>query len=214
MRNVSSAFRAAIAAKTIKITELYILELADGTIYRYTTHSKRITWDAGGNIYEPIPMMRGDVSFTTNFEVGQVDLALTNISTDISNNVNNNILDRAELTIKRIRWDASYAADEEFTIFKGFLDVDFNRKILKLTLRSKFANLGVQIPRFVFEESCNYNLFDDNCGLTRADYAYSGTATAGSRTTITDSNRGPVYKVAFDDGDADNPIEIGDTISN
>jgi len=213
LREVSGAFLAAIANKTVKIAELYILEMTHGVTYRYTTHSKDKIWDAGNNIYTAIPMKRGDISYTTNFEAGQVGLALSNISTDISADVNNNILERAVLTIKRIRWEASYAADEEFTLFKGFLDIDFDRRTLNLTLKSKFANSNVLIPRFVYEESCNYNLFDEMCGLNRADYAYSGTATDGSQMTVIDSNRGVVYKVAFDNGDVNNPIEIGDTIS-
>lgn len=213
MRSMSAAFQAAIVLGTIRIAELYILELADGTTYRYTTHNQSITWDAANNVYQPIVMQRNEVTFTTNFEVGEVAIALSNISTDISTEVNNDVLERAKLTIKRIRWDTSYAADEEFIVFTGFLDVDFNRQILNLSAKSKFANLNVQIPRFVFEESCNYNLFDSLCGLTRANYAYAGTATDGSRTTLTDSNRGSVYLVAFDGGDSSNPIERGDTIT-
>lgn len=213
MRSMSAAFQAAIALKTLKITELYILELADGAIYRYTTHNQAITWDAAGNTYSPVVMTRETVSYSTNFEVGEVGLVLTNISTDISADVHSGILEGAKLTIKRIRWDASYAADEEFIVFVGFLDVDFNRKILNLSVRSKFANLNVQIPKFVYEESCNWNLFDSMCGLTRANYSYSGTATDGTRTTITDTNRASVYKVAFDGGDSSNPILIGDTIT-
>ncbi len=213
MRSVSSAFSAAIALGSVKITELYILEMADGSTYRYTTHDKPITWDVGDNTYEPVPMQRGDVSFTTNFEAGEVNVTLANISTDISSDVNNDILERAKLTIKRIRWDASYASDEEFIIFKGFLDVDFNRKVLNLTVKSKFASLSVQIPKFVFEESCNYNLFDSLCALTRSAYVYSGTATDGTRTTLIDSTRGSIYTVAFDAGDSSNTIIIGDTIT-
>ena len=213
MRSVSTAFQNAIALGTVRITELYILELADDTIYRYTTHNQPITWDAAGNTYQPIVMRRETVTFSTNFEVGEVAVALTNISTDISSSVESGVLEGAKLTIKRIRWDASYASDEEFIVFVGFLDIDFNRQILNLSVKSKFVNLNVQIPRFVFEESCNYNLFDSLCGLVRANYAYAGTATDGSRTTLTDSNRGSVYLVAFDGGDSSNPIERGDTIT-
>ena len=153
------------------------------------------------------------MTFTTNFEVGEVGLTLSNISTDISNDIGNDILERAVLTIKRIRWDASYASDEEFIVFKGFLDVDFNRKILNLSVKSKFANLNVQIPKFVYEECCNYNLFDSLCDLSRANYAYAGTATDGSRTTVIDVNRHSVHKVAFGGGDSDNLIERGDSIT-
>jgi len=213
MRGVSSAFSAAIALGTVKITELYILELADGTTYRYTTHNVPKKWDVAGNTYNPIVMQRDEVTFTTNFEVGEVGIALSNISTDISADINNDILERAVLTIKRIRWDADYAADEEFIVFEGFLDVDFNRMVLNLSAKSKYANLSVQIPKFLFEECCNYNLFDNLCGLTSSDYAYSGIATDGTRTTIIDSNRGSVFKVAFDAGDSSNPIERGEVIT-
>lgn len=213
MRSVSSAFEAAIILGTVKITELYILEIADGTTKRYTTHNQPIIWDAGNNIYTPIPMDRAEVSFTTNFEVGEVSVVLSKISIDISDDIGSDILERAVLTIKRIRWNVSYAADEEFIVFEGFLDIDFNRKILNLSAKSKFANLSVQIPRFVYEECCNYNLFDSLCGLTRADYAYSGIATDGSRTTLVDSNRGSVFKVAFDIGDSSNPIERGEVVT-
>jgi len=213
MRSVSSAFAAAIASGTVKITELYILELADGTTYRYTTHNQQITWDEAGNTYTPVAMERGEVTFTTNFEAGEVSTSLSRIATDISDDIDDNVLERAVLTIKRIRWDTSYAADEEFVIFKGFIDIDFDRQVLSLSAKSKFSSLSVQTPRFVYEESCNYNLFDNMCGLIRSDYVYAGTVTAGTQTTVTDSNRGSVYKTAFDNGDSSNPIERGDVVT-
>ncbi len=214
MRSVSAAFQTAIAAGVVRIAELYILEIAGGTVYRYTTHGTPIIWDTGSNTYSPIPMERKKATFTTNFEVGEVGVVLENIGLTISPDIDKGILERATLTIKRIRWDATYAADEEFVVFKGFIDIDFNRKILNLSVKSKFANLAVQIPRFVYSENCNYNLFDNLCGLTRATYAYAGTATAGTRITMTDAIRDVVYKVAFDVGDTANPIEIGDTLDN
>ena len=213
MRSISAAFATAIALGTVKITELYILELADGTVYRYTTHDRPIVWDSGDNTYTPVIIERDDVSFSTNFEVGDVGIVMSNISTDISADVNNDVLEKAVLTIKRIRWNTSYASDEEFVVFEGFLDVDFNRKILNLTAKSKFANLNVQLPRFLYEESCNYNLFDSLCALTKSDYAYAGAATDGSRTTVIDVNRVSVYKTAFDNGNSGNPIERGEVIT-
>lgn len=213
MRSVSSAFQQAIAEGSVRITELYTLQLSNEEVYYYTPHTESITWDAANNTYVPIPAQRETASFTTNFEAGEVNVAIANISTAISSDAHNNMLERAVLTIKRIRWDASYAEDEEFIVFEGFLDIDFNRRVLNLTATSKFASLSMQVPRFVFEESCNYNLFDSLCGLNRADYAYTGIATTGARNSVTDTNRGSVYKVAFDGGDSSNPIERGDTIT-
>ncbi len=213
MRTVSAAFSAAIATGTIKITELYILELSNGTTYRYTTHNQPITWDAGDNVYSPIPMKRDDVSFTTNLEVGEVSIVISKIATAFSDDVDNNILERAILTIKRIRWDTTYAADEEFIVFKGFLDVDFNRGGLKLLVKSKFIALSLKLPKFLYTESCNYNLFDNLCKLNLANYIYAGTATGGSPTTMVDTAKGSVSKIAFDAGDSDNKIERLDVIT-
>lgn len=213
MITVSTAFQQAIINGTIKIAELYILEMANGTTYRYTTHNQAITWDEANNTYTPVPMGRSECTFTTNFEAGEVNVAITNIALGVSSDVNNNILDRAILTIKRIRWDASYAPDEEFIVFTGFLDVDFNRRTLNLTSKSKATNLRIQIPKFVYEESCNWNLFDSLCGLSISNFYYTGVATTGTRATVTDTNRGSVYKVAFDNGDSSNPVEREDAIT-
>jgi hypothetical protein len=212
--SVSAAFQTAIAAETVKLAELYILELADGTIYRYTTHQQDIVWDAGSNTYSSLqPIERREIGYRHTGEFDEVEVALANMAGDLFDTLQLNILENAMLTIKRIRWDQSYAADEEYILFLGTIDVKFNRKVVAFSCRPYIDSLNIMVPRHLFQDPCNHTLFDVNCGLPRAVYAYSSTATGGSRTTIVDATRGTAYSVDFDGGDINNPIEIGDTVT-
>lgn len=199
MRSVSASFQAALAADTLQLAELYILELADGTIYRYTTHQTDLVWDLAGNTYSAaMPMQRSEMSSKHSGEFDDIQIALGNIDGPFYNKVNRGILDNVKVTIKRIRWDTTYAANEEITVFEGFADVTYNRRILNLTCRPILSSLNVMVPAHQYQDGCNNSLFDDGCTLTRADYAYSGTATGGSYSTLLDSTRGAVYTVDFD----------------
>jgi len=155
--------------------------------------------------------VRGPIQFNTNLQADTVQVFLANISGDLYNLVQKNVLDAVGITIKRICWDDTYAADKELTLFVGTGDAEFNRQILTLDCRSILDSLNIQVPRRLYQEPCNYGLFDDNCGLTRASYAYSGTATGGTTTTLIDTTRGTVYKLEFDD--ATGTIAIGETIT-
>jgi hypothetical protein len=213
VRTVSAAFQTAIAAGSVRIAELFDVLLSNGTTYRYTSHSSDLTWNAGGDTYTAIPLSRGPIRFNTNGQFDECEITLGIRGAAFMNQVKNNILEAAEITHKMIRWDATYAADEEITLGVWVPDVGFNRASLSLNLRSKLDSLNCRVPRHMYQEPCNNYLFDPTCGLTRANYAYSGTATGGSATTLVDTTRGEVYKVDFDAGDSGNPIERGDTVT-
>ena len=213
MRLVNATFSTAIAEGSLKVTELFILELADGTVYRYTPHSKDIVWDAGSNTYSSITIGRKPIQFTSSFESDTTQIVMGNISGDLYDKVQNNILDSCKVTIKRILWDDTYASDKEMIIFVGYADIEFDRSLLILNCRPLEDTLNIKIPKHTYQEPCNNTLFDDSCTLVRAIHVYAGVATGGSFTTLIDTTRGSVYKVDFDGGDEGNPIIIGDTVT-
>jgi len=213
VREVSAAFSAAIAEGGVRICEIFDLVLTDGTIYRRTGHDRNITWNAAGDTYTPIVGARGPIRYNSDGQADECEINLGNISGDLADIVGANGLDGAVLTIKRIRWDASYAADEEIQLFVGMPDIGYNSNEISLNFRSIFSSLNINIPSEIYQESCNYTLFDTSCGLTQSDYAYSGTATGGSQMTLIDATAGTLYKVDFDAGDSALPIERGDAIT-
>jgi hypothetical protein len=214
MRSVSAAFSAAIALGTVRMCELYDCERADGTHIRVTNHDKDIIWDAAGNTYTSIPSLnRGPIRFNSDGRYDECEVSLGIQGTDFLTSIHANILESAKITHKRIRWDASYAADEEYTLNIWRPDLNYNASGLSFRLLSLMDSLNIQVPAATYQEPCNHFLFDTSCGLTRASYAYTGTATAGTTTTLTDANAGTLYKVNFDAGDSGNPIAIGETIT-
>ena len=213
MRTVDPTFSAAIAEGSVRVAELYILELADGSIYRYTSHDKDIIWDAANNTYSAVTIGRSAIQFANNFESDSVQVVIGNISGDLYNDVQNNALEALKISIKRILWDDSYAADKEILVFQGFADVEFNRQVLALDCRPVADTLNLKIPIHTYEEPCNWRLFDSNCTLNADDYGYDGTATGGDTLDLDDTTRGVLYEVAFDNGDEALPVEIGDSLS-
>jgi hypothetical protein len=213
MREVNATFEAALAENSLKIAELFVLTLQNGDIYYFTSHSKNITWDVGGNIYVSLPIMRSEIRYSNNLESDEVDIVIANITTDFYDQISNNLLDGIQITIKRILWNSTYSADGEITLFTGIGEVTFNRQVVTLTCRPDYDRLNIKVPRHNFQEPCCHVLFDVGCGLTQSSYIYTGTATGGSKTTLEDSGRASIYRVDFDNGDSDNPLAAGDTLS-
>jgi len=213
MRSVNATFEAAIAAGKLFVIELFIIELQDETTYRFTSAQENKVWDAGSNTYLAKVIKRTPINYASNFEADSVTVILGRVSEDLHEKAAAGILDGCTLTIKRVLWGDSYAADKEITLFIGIADIEFNRKELTLKCKPLEDSLNVKVPRHNYQEPCNHSLFDVNCGLTRADYKYEGTATGGTTASLEDTTRGSVYKVAFDNGDVDNPIEIGDSLT-
>ena len=213
MHVVSAAFQSAIAQGTVRMAELYDVALANGTTYRYTNHGGNITWNAAGDIYTAIPIERRPISGHTDGSFDTVELMVGMIEGELRDKIKKNILEAAEITIRLISWDASYAADEQIIMFVGQPDVRFNARALNIHLTSEIDSLNIVVPRDIYQPCCNRYLFDAHCGLIRSSYAYSGTATGGSATTLIDTNAGIVYKVDFDAGDSGNPIARSETIT-
>jgi len=214
MKNPAAAFINFLTAKRLKIAELYTVVLRTGTTLYYTSHQRDLIWDAGSNTYAHEQISRGPISNNVNLEVDSVEIRVQNITGELFDIVQSNALDNAQITVKRIFWDQSYAENMELILFIGTCDVKFDRSILVLSCKSILDSLNIQVPRQIFQEPCNYTLYDTGCALTQADHAYAGAATsdASDNFTVNDTDL-IVYKVAFDGGDSDNPVEIGDSLS-
>lgn len=216
MHNVSDSFSIDIAAEQQKLIELYTVALPDGNTYYYTSGPDNFAWN--GNTYVSAPIRRGERTSNLNFETDSVEIEVGGISGDLVDVVEKNILDSADVTIVRVRADDSiYAANKQLILFKGTVDVRFDRQTLRLQARSIFDSLNLVVPRCIYEECCNYRVFDLNCQLVIGDYEYTGRIPLGAagtdEVTIAATEMGAVYKVAFDAGDEDAPVERNDALS-
>jgi len=196
----------------LSFAELYEFELTTGITYYYTSHSENINW--GGQLYTTVPLQRSPISQKMNLESDTVQISLANMTSEFASVIQKNILDGAKVTIKRIAYDGDAGVGAYLILFVGRASVSHNRQTVILSGVSILDSLNVQTPCSLYQEPCNNRLFDAPCNLTKSNYKYQGTATSdgGDCFTIKDTSF-PVYKVAFDGGDENNPIEIGDTIT-
>ncbi|KKN30424.1 hypothetical protein LCGC14_0834030, partial [marine sediment metagenome] len=214
MLDPNDAFQNALISDTLKLAELYDVALSNGTTYYYTSHSENIKWGDPSKIYISIPIQRQPITNNINLEMDTVQLSLQNISDDLYDLVQKNVLDSAIITIRRINWTDSYASDLETIMFVGTADIEFDRQILTLTCKSILNSLNVQIPRPLYQEPCNHVLFDEGCALTKSNFKYDGITNFGAsdRFSIIDSDV-QIFKVPFDAGSNVNPFTIGDAMT-
>jgi hypothetical protein len=213
MLEPNANFIAAIEESELRIAEIYDFTLISGQVFRYTSHAQNLIWNAGDDTYVAIPLTRSMLHQNINLEVDEVEISLSNISNDFTDALQNNVLNNIAVTIKRIIWDETYASDMEITKFIGVGDVSFNRRDLTIQCKSILDSLNIQVPRDEWQEPCNKLLFDVDCSLVEDTYKYTGVVATGDNISFTDVIRGPVYKLAFDNGDINNPIGIGDAIT-
>ncbi len=214
MRSVNAGYETAIAASCVKVAEIYDITLASGTVLYRTSHSEDIVWGAGGNTYLGLGnnISRGPVKYSITGEVVTCSMEWSELNTEPFLSIHKQSLTGATVTIKRILWNVEYAVGWEIIVMAGNLNIEWDSRGISLEVKSQLGSMNVIVPKCIHQYPCNWSLFEDSCGLTRGDYAYSGIATGGSRTTLIDTTRGTVYKVTFDAGDIDNPVEIGDSL--
>lgn len=213
MRTVNAGYETAISASCVKVAEIYDILLADGTTLYRTGHTEDIVWGAGGNTYVSTNIKHGAVQSSITGEVVTCSLEWSELVTEPYLSIHSQSLTGSKWTIKRILWNTTYDVGWEIITFVGYVNIEWDSKGVYLQGKSIFGSLNVIVPRDIHQDPCNRSLFDDVCTLTRANYDYAGTATGGSRTTLIDTTRGTVYKVAFDAGVLATPVEIGDTLS-
>ena len=184
LRDVSQSLSLSIENETIAVTELYDVVLRDGTQLYFTSHQLDIMWNS--LTYTALPITRDTIQAGINLEIDSCKVYLAGISGDLVDYVQQNNLDYAKVTIKRIARGASYASDNEWIVFRGFADVEFNRSILILDLKVWIESLNILIPRCIYQETYLWSVFDDFCGLDRDTYAITGGATGGTRMMLTD----------------------------
>lgn len=172
MRTPSASFLAKLAEQKLNLCEIFTIELTNDKNYYFTTLDKDITF--GEQLYTALPITRDAISAKMNLEIDTTSLSISNITQSLAQEVENNILEGAKVTIKRVFYDD--IETDFITLFVGYASSEYNRNVLTLKCSSILNSLNVKVPRNLYQEACNFQLFDSNCGLDSAHYREVGTA--------------------------------------
>jgi len=178
MRDVSQAFVDAIRQDTVQICELFEFTLRNSNTYYYCTHDEDLDWGSPSKRYYSAPIQRTVIDSNMNLEVDRASIKLSGITGQLFDIVNKPILDGVYVVIKRALW--AEGTGMEFTVFAGTGNVSFDRNEIDLPITSILNTLNIGCPRNIFQQPCNYSLFDTGCTLNQTDYKSSSTASSDS----------------------------------
>lgn len=104
-------------------------------------------------------------------------------------NVAEGLLDGCTITRQRAFWkaqetvgmmDFTYVPTDVLTLYIGKVSTieKIGRTVVELKVKSPLAILDIDLPRNTYQPSCQWSLFDQGCGLLRADFTETGTVEA------------------------------------
>lgn len=178
----------------ILMADLYTITLHDGTILRWTSADIDIV--SGGNTFSSryangVPLLkRGKVREVVGLEVDTLEItimrggALTFLNLPFPLAAANGAFDGASIKLERAFMVSWGDTPETIVRFEGNVaDVKPSSTQIVLTVKSELEKLNVVLPHTVFMPQCSHALYDAGCGLSRAAFTVTGTAT-GTPTTL------------------------------
>jgi len=175
----------------ILMADLYTFTLHDASVYRWTSADIDIV--AGGNTFSSLgPLLkRGKVREVVGLEVDTLEIVimrgdtLTFLGLPFPLAAANGAFDGATVKVERafmIVWGDTTPGT--IVRFEGNVSsVKPSSTQIAISVKSELERLNLQIPHTVFMPQCSHALYDPGCGLSRAAFTVSGTAT-GSPTTL------------------------------
>lgn len=144
------------------LAELYQFE-SNNVFQYYTSYKDDITFQ--GNVYKAMPISRTSLSFDADFR--DINLTITAPVTDpFITYITNSPLE----VINIIIYQAFTIELTDFrVIYEGQIkQVGIKDKIAKALCESNSLALREMLPRFIYQSYCNYNVYDNDCGITKA----------------------------------------------
>jgi len=197
----SAALQALLATNQFSVADLYTFTLVGGTVLRWTSFDTDVI--ASGNTFssgaQSGPFFdRQDNKAKCHWKIGvAVDTLIFDVIPGQAT-VNGlpflwacrlGMFDGAELQLERAFmappaqgvYPPVAASAGTVILFVGRVaEVDLGRSLATVNVNSHLELLNLQLPRNLYQSPCVNSLYDPACGVSRATYAVSGGAGAGS----------------------------------
>lgn len=174
--------------------DLYTLTLLDGSVFRWTTCDVDIkvgvnTWVSAGPV-----LGRGNYRSTSRLEVDTLEIRLAggflHLGKSMGLRAVQGYFDEARLQVDHLvgpDLPGALALGPILAMYEGRVaGVDPGAPVTKVLVQSEIAALtgGTgQLPRFLFQTGCRNAVYDPNCGLVKATFTLTGTASGVPTTT-------------------------------
>ena len=190
MKTASGALLSLInGSQQFVMADLYTITLVGGSVLRYTDADIAIAWNA--NTFLSVPISRSAVREIIGTEVDTLDMTLFFGVNDLilglpyPRFVQNGGFDGATVQLEKA-FLSDWATAPVGTIirFTGRIsDAKPSRSQIDLTVKSYLELLNIQMPRNLYQPSCQHALFDGGCTLNKASFAANTSVSSGSSAT-------------------------------
>jgi len=192
MRTASPQPIAMLNEDQFVMADLYTITTVQGEVIRATSYDFDLmvaghTYYASGEIIK-----REGVSLSLGVEVDNLNVTI--YATDdhtigeipIIKAFHNGQMDGARFKLERIFLNPSNLTNTSagaVLLFEGrLIEPKFDRNRIEVSVASDLDDLAVQMPRNLYQPSCNNTLFDSACALRREDYVVNTVIESGSTT--------------------------------
>ena len=193
MRTASPQLIAMLNEDQFVMADLYTITTVQGEVIRATSYDFNLivaghTYYSSGEIIK-----REGVSLSLGVEVDNLNVTI--YATDdhtiggisIIKAFHNGQMDGARFKLERIFLSPSNPINTSagaILLFEGrLIEPELDRNRVEVSVASDLDDLAVQMPRNLYQPSCNNTLFDSACALRRQDYVVNTTIETGSTTS-------------------------------
>jgi len=178
-----------LTKEELYIAEIYKITLSTGKELFLTNYGKMERMAKklpviDKHMYEPIPIKRSKIKFYMDLRIDIVNIefgiqSFTIEGKSIVQAIDYGWFDGAKVIITQVNPDD---VTQQREIFRGNVNkgIQYNRKIVKLSVTSILDILKREVPRIMYQEQCNHQLFNTYCGLTKSSYKETGSVEANS----------------------------------
>lgn len=209
MRSVSTDLLNLLNTRRFERTDLYTLTLRGGTVIRWTSADKQMTF--AGNTFERGPIIQRErIQDVVGLETSSLDMTLSVKSADPSDQYSINGVPLIEFISRQGLNGANLKLEKAF--FPSWEDpvtgtiLRFSGKVTaisgvsglsaKLIVSSWALLLNVNYPVEVYQAGCMWTVYNEGCGLDELAFASVKTVGSGSTTTrvVVPSGGGASYQ--------------------
>ena len=169
-RSLPTSYSTTLAGSTMSIIELYKISSTGMSSFNYTDAGFGISF--AGITYDPYPIKRSKISFSTDLKTDQTDVTLAK-NWGIDMGIRKDVLAGATIQIYRV--NADLADTDSVLLFDGEVsDTQIDESIIKLRCAT-LDFLNIELPKREFQVGCNWQLYGSHCGVTLANFLVSTT---------------------------------------
>lgn len=166
------------------MADCYTFTLTNGTVLKYAAYDVDVTFSGNTWLANAPVITRNSVRTVIGLEVGTLQINISPSDNDMIGSqtwlqaVCSGVLDGAAVKLDRAFLDVNGVVAGIVNQFTGYAaQASIDRMTIEMTANSPLDALSVQMPRNLYQASCQHALYDAGCGANKSAFTAIGAIT-------------------------------------